>query len=118
MGFTLANRVMTNWKHNKTIKFDRDSTIMGITVSLYEWLNSVECHYDRNCTYCTNNSTVNNGIKYWTRRCVCKRNLPPITIQKSATATLRSVSKWGNGERWFELYWIHYDNQNRTPFVR
>lgn len=91
---------------------------MGITISYYEWLNSVECHYDRNCTYYTNDNTVNNGIRYWKRRCVCKRKMPSTTIKQSATATLRSVPKRGNGERWFELYWVHYDNRNRTSFAR
>lgn len=86
---------MTNWKHHKTVRLERDITIMYITVSEYEWLHSVECHYDRNCTYCTNDSTVNKGIRYWTRKCVCRRNLPPITIKKSVTASLRSVLKWG-----------------------
>lgn len=80
MGFILVNWVMMNWKYNKNIKFDRDSIIMGIIVSLYEWLYSVECYYDRNCIYCINNSIVNNGIKYWIRRCVCKRNLLLIII--------------------------------------
>lgn len=116
MGFALANRV--NWKHKKSVLFDIVIPIMGITISYYEWLNSVECHYDRNCTYYTNDNTVNNGIRYWKRRCVCKRKMPSTTIKQSATATLRSVPKRGNGERWFELYWVHYDNRNRTSFAR
>lgn len=118
MGFALANRVMVNWKHKKSVLFDIFIPIMGITISYYEWLNSVECHYDRNCTYYTNDNKVKNGIRYWKRRCVCKRKMPSITIKQSATATLRSVPKRGNGERWFELDWVHYDNRNRTYFAR
>lgn len=81
MGFVLVNWVMVNWKYKKSVLFDIFIFIMGIIISYYEWLNSVECYYDRNCIYYINDNKVKNGIRYWKRRCVCKRKMLLIIIK-------------------------------------
>lgn len=104
--------VLTNIRN---VLLNQQNVIMGLTQSIYEWWHSVECHFDERCTYQRGRET--NKIRYWIRRCVCKRNMPEVEVPQNLNTDLRKETKFGGGERWFELSWIHYPGPNLTSLA-
>lgn len=89
---------------------------MDLTQSIYELWHSVECHFDERCRYVKNRKI--NLLYYWIRKCVCRRNMPEEEVPQDLDTELKQETKFGDGERWFELSWIHYPGQNSTSLFR
>lgn len=84
--------------------------IMGIIDRLYDWWHSVECHYNENCTYERVRET--SSIKYWIRKCACRRKLSEKEVTHYLNTDIRRETKHGRGGPWYELSWIKYDGPN------
>lgn len=84
--------------------------IMGIVVSFFEWLRGRECHYNAACTY---NRDPHN-IYYWTRHCVCRRNLSDRRVSRNLHTQIRSVTRHGPEGIWYELSWTEYNGGDFT----
>lgn len=70
----------------------------------------VECHYNENCTYESVRET--SSIKYWIRKCVCRRKLSEKEVTHYLNTDIRKETKHGRGGPWYELSWIKYDGPN------
>lgn len=93
---------------------NKHNIIMGIVQSIIEWFRGIESHYNAACTY--NQDPYNRH--YWTRHCVCKRNLSHLRVSRNLYTEIRSVQQFGRGRTWYELSWIEYNGRDFTSLSR
>lgn len=90
--------------------------IMGIIDRLYDGWHNVECHYNVNCTYERVRET--SSIRYWIRKCVCRRKLSEKELKHHLNTDLRRETKHGSGGPWYELSWTEYDEPDFSNSAR